>query len=134
MALSFENSPAQVVPSWVTSGVCLPATAVISLSCATFHGIAVTLTLMSGLACWNCWMTSLLPSLSPSSPIAQTDRVTVPELEVDEVPPVDVPELFEHATEQTSAATAAARADTEIRIKQPPRQPSATVAADPSPP
>src|SRR5579864_2297123 len=115
MAFNFENSPAQVVPSWVISGVCLPATAVISLSCATFQGMAVTLTLMLGLACWNCWITSLLPSLSPSSPIAHTVSVTgLLELALAPVEPglelrlLD--ELFEHAVERNSAATAANRA------------------------
>src|SRR5947209_6764599 len=101
------------------SGVCLPATAVISLSCATLHGIAVTLTVTSGLSFWNCCRMSLLPSLSPSSPIAQTVSVAGPELwlvlavapEPEVVPPglvVDPPP--EQATEKTRAQATARRA------------------------
>src|SRR5437879_3186335 len=101
------------------SGVCLPATAVISLSCATLQGIAVILTVMSGLSFWNCCRMSLLPRLSPSSPIAQTVSVPGPELwfvlmvapDPDVVPPellVDPPP--EQATEKPRAQATARRA------------------------
>ena len=68
------NSPIQVVPIWLTSGVSPPATEVRSLSWATSHAIGVTLTVTPGF----CAMKSLArtSSFSPSAPIAQT--VTVP--------------------------------------------------------
>src|SRR5258708_32227247 len=55
---------------------------------------------------------SLLPSLSPSSPIAQMDNVTGPELVAPVAPPVagELPvELLEQATENRSAAARSTR-------------------------
>src|SRR6266700_2976277 len=69
------------------SGVWRPAIAVTILSWATVHGIAVTVTLMFGLAFSKDWITSLAGSLSPSSPIAHIDRVTGPEVVPDEPEP-----------------------------------------------
>ena len=64
------NSPIQVVPSRLTSGVWRPAMAVEILSWAPSQGTAVTLTVASGLSFWNS--AASLGSSSPSVPMAQT--------------------------------------------------------------
>ena len=58
-----------------TSGVLPAVMAVVNLSCAASHGIAVTLTLTPGLALSKSLASS--GSLSPSAPIAQTVMVPV---------------------------------------------------------
>ena len=64
------NSPIQVVPIRLTSGVLPLAMAAEILSCAASHGTAVTLTVASGLADSKSLTKSW--SFSPSVPIAQT--------------------------------------------------------------
>jgi hypothetical protein len=64
------NSPIQVVPTIATSGVLPAVMAVVNLSCAASHGMAVTLTLTPGLADSKSFVS--LGRLSPSAPIAQT--------------------------------------------------------------
>ena len=67
------NSPIQVVPTMAASGVLPAVMAVVNLSCAASHGIAVTFTLAPGLALSNCLAS--VGSLSPSAPIAHTVMV-----------------------------------------------------------
>ena len=64
------NSPIQVVPTIATSGVLFAVIAVVNLSCAASHGIAVTFTLTPGLAASNSLAS--LGRFSPSAPMAQT--------------------------------------------------------------
>ena len=64
------NSPIQVVPIMLTSGVCWPAMAVAILSWAASNGNDVTVTLASGLSLVKSsasWV-----SFSPSAPMAHT--------------------------------------------------------------
>ena len=72
---AWANSPIQVVPIRLTSGVLPLAIAPAILLCAASHGIAVTLTVASGLAssksAANSWSTS------PSVPMAQTSMLPV---------------------------------------------------------
>src|ERR1044072_26116 len=63
------NSPIQVVPSIVTSGVCWPAIAAAILLCAPSQGTAVTVTLASGFSFMKS--SASTDSFSPSVPIAQ---------------------------------------------------------------
>src|SRR6478672_600963 len=59
------NSPIQVVPTMAASGVLPAVMAVVNLSCAASHGIAVMFTLAPGLALSNCLAS--VGSLSPSA-------------------------------------------------------------------
>src|SRR6476661_3766741 len=70
MALLLANSPIHVVPTMATSGVLPAVMAVVNLSCAASHGMAVTWTLTPGLAASKSVVS--LDRLSPSAPIAQT--------------------------------------------------------------
>ena len=67
------NSPIQVLPTSVTSGVSPAAMALAILSCAASHGTAVTFTSASGFSSMNAAEKS--PSTSPSVPMAQTSMV-----------------------------------------------------------
>src|SRR6476661_5284468 len=67
------NSPIHVVPTMAASGVLPAVMAVVNLSCAASHGIAVMFTLAPGLALSNCLAS--VGSLSPSAPIAHTVMV-----------------------------------------------------------
>ena len=69
------NSPIQVVPTMATSGVLFAVIAVVNLSCAASHGMAVTCTLTPGLAASNSLVSS--GSFSPSAPMAHTVMVPV---------------------------------------------------------
>src|SRR6476469_10455005 len=62
------NSPIHVVPTIAASGVLPAVMAVVDLSCAASHGMAVTLTLTPGLAASKSVVS--LDRLSPSAPIA----------------------------------------------------------------
>ena len=73
MPPAWANSPIQVVPTSVTSGVSPAAMALAILSCAASHGIAVTSTVASGFASSNAAAKS--PRTSPSVPMAQTSMV-----------------------------------------------------------
>src|SRR6478609_5954439 len=67
------SSPIHVVPTMARSGVLFAVTAVMNLSCAAFHGIAVTLTVSPGLAVSKSLISS--GSLSPSAPMAHMVRL-----------------------------------------------------------
>src|SRR3954467_9412770 len=74
-APSPANSPIHVVPTIAASGVLSAVMAVVNLSWAESHGIAVMLTLAPGLALSNCLASA--GSFSPSAPIAHTVIVPV---------------------------------------------------------
>src|SRR6476661_9034024 len=69
------NSPIHVVPTMAASGVLPAVMAVVNLSCAASHGIAVTLTLAPGLAASKSLARA--GSFSPSAPMAHTVMVPV---------------------------------------------------------
>ena len=69
------NSPIHVVPTIAASGVLPAVIAVVNLSCAASHGIAVTFTFTPGLAASNSLASA--GRFSPSAPIAQTVMVPV---------------------------------------------------------
>lgn len=69
------NSPIQVVPTIARSGVLLALIALVNLSCAESHGMAVTVILVPGLSASN--FLASWPSSSPLVPIAQTVRLPV---------------------------------------------------------
>jgi hypothetical protein len=73
MPPAWPNSPIQVVPTSVTSGVSPEAMALAILSCAASHGIAVTLTSVSGFSSVKAAEKS--PRISPSVPMAHTSMV-----------------------------------------------------------
>src|SRR6478672_2022529 len=93
MASLLANSPIHVVPTMATSGVLPAVIAVVNLSCAASHGIAVTWTLTPGLAASKSFVS--LGRLSPSAPMAQTVMVPValPVLTAAPVWPALVPPL-----------------------------------------
>ena len=61
------------VPIWLTSGVCLPAIAVVSFDVAWSQATGVTLTVTPGLSFMNASARTV--SFTPSLPIAHTVRV-----------------------------------------------------------
>src|SRR6476620_9550982 len=87
------NSPIHVVPTMATSGVLPAVMAVVNLSCAASHGMAVTWILTPGLAASKSLVS--LDRLSPSAPMAQTVIVplALPVLTAAPVCPAAVPPL-----------------------------------------
>src|SRR6476661_4087603 len=111
------NSPIQVVPTIAASGVLPAVMAVVNLSCAASHGIAVTLTLAPGLAASKSLARA--GSFSPSAPMAQTVIVPValPELMSLPVSAAALPPLSRpHAVSVRAAAVMVATAIAEVRL------------------
>ena len=105
------NSPIQVVPTIATSGVLLAVIAVVNLSCAASHGIAVTCTLTPGFAASNSLVS--LGRFSPSAPMAHMVMVPLaaPELTALPVSAVPLP-----ASSRPQADTVRAKAVTPARV------------------
>src|SRR5215218_572585 len=93
MASLLANSPIQVEPTMATSGVLPAVIAVVNLSWAASHGIAVTWILTPGLAASKSFVS--LGRFSPSAPMAQTVMVPValPVLTAAPVCPAPLPPL-----------------------------------------
>ena len=105
------NSPIQVVPTMATSGVLFAVMAVVNLSCAASHGMAVTCTLTPGFAASNSLAS--VGRFWPSAPMAQTVIVPLAAPELTALPVAAAPPP---ASSRPQADTVRAKAVTPARV------------------